>query len=124
MNARLAVSCILLVILAACAYTDQPTRSAMPGGYYYKHEPTNDPLSGATPTNLELPPIPSGCVARVYHIKPRSFSDAPRTKTDWADFLRARGMVFPHGGFAVYFVPTATLIVANTPDQLALLDPF
>ncbi len=124
MNMRPAIFCVSLAALAGCTHTDEPTRSAVWGGYYYKHESSNAPPSGATPTNLELPPVPSGCVVRVYRIKPREFPDAPRTKTDWAEFLRAQGVIFPHGGFAVFFPPTSTLIVANTPDQLRLLDPF
>ena len=121
---RPAIFCLWFAALAGCAPTDQPTHAAVPGGYHYQHEPANAPPSGATPTNLELPPVPSGCVVRVYRIKPREFPDAPRTKTDWAEFLRAQGVVFPRGGFAVFFPPTSTLIVANTPDQLRLLNPF
>ena len=124
MNMHLAILCISFATFTGCVHAAEPTKSASWGGYYYKHEPANAPPSGATPTHLELPPVPAGCVVRVYHVKPREYPGAPRRKTDWAEFLRAQGMVFPRGGFAAYFPPTATLIVANTSDQLALLDPF
>lgn len=117
MTMKTAIFCILAASLAGCAERDQPTRSAVVVGPYVWARP-NDP-----PIYVELPPVPSGCIVRVYQIRPHDFPDAPRTKIDWADWLRAQGMIFPHGGFAAYFPKTGTLIIANTPDQLSLMDP-
>ena len=103
------------LITSAGSATDKPTRSATLGGYSH---------DSPTATHLQLPPVPSGCVVRVYHIGPKAFRDAPRNQTDWAAYLRAQGVTFPRGGFAAYFATSATLIVANTTEQLQLLDPF
>ena len=111
---RIIVLFSVVLITSACA-ADKPTKSATLGGYSH-HSPL--------PTHLQLPPVPSGCLVRVYHISPKAFRDAPRNQTDWAAYLRAQGVIFPRGRFAAYYAPSATLIVANTPEQLQLLDPF
>jgi hypothetical protein len=107
----------LLVALASfgCGAVDRPTRAATPGGYVH---------GSGIATNLQLPPVPSGCIVRIYHVGPNSFPDGPHDRADWAAYFRAQGVIFPRGGFAAFFAPTSTLVVANTPDQLELLDPF
>ena len=104
-----------IALLTSASAADKPTKSATLGGGSH-----NSPL----PTYLQLPPVPSGCLVRVYHISPKALPEANRNKTDWAEYLRALGVTFPRGGFAAYYAPCATLIVANTPEQLKLLDPL
>lgn len=113
--AKLTPSPLQDVLGAAYNAADQPTQVATL--VVYSHD-------SPTPTYLQLPPVPSGCLVRVYHIEPEAFRDSPRNKIDWAPFLRALGVIFPRGGFASYFAASSTLIVANTPEQLQLLDPF
>lgn len=108
--------------LAACTTTDKVTQTATWGGYSPCIPRHPDFIQRAT--NLQLPPVPRGCLTRVYAIPPKWIAGAPREKIDWADFLRSNGVIFPRGGFAIYFPPTSTLIVANTPDQLDLLEPM
>ena len=45
-------------------------------------------------------------------------------KIDWTDYLRSQGIIFPHGGFACYLPSAKILVVANTPEELDLLNPF
>ena len=74
---------------------------------------------------LELPPVPRGCIVRVYPVgRGATFPRALRERTDWADYLRSLGMLFPNGGFATYVAEGSVLIVANTPEQMSLLDPI
>ena len=112
---RIIVLFSVALITSACSAADKPTKAAILGGYSH-HSPL--------PTHLQLPSVPSGCLVRVYHIGPKTLREAPRNQTDWAAYLRAQGVTFPRGGFAAYFAQTSTLIVANTPEQLQLLDPF
>ena len=51
-------------------------------------------------------------------------SRRPRKQTDWADYFRSLGMVFPNGGFAAYHPESEVLVIANTEEQLRLLDPL
>ena len=112
---RIIVFLSLALVTFACSAADKPTQAATLGGYAHDSQ---------TPTHLQLPPVPSGCLVRVYHVGPKAFRDAPRNKIDWAAYLRAQGVIFPRGGFAAYYAPSGALIVANTPEQLQLLDPF
>ena len=114
---RIIIFFLAALITSACV-ADKPTKSATLGGYSH-----SSPLA----THLQLPPVPSGCLVRVYHVSPNSqqwLRDAPRNQIDWTEYLRSLGVIFPRGGFAAYYAPSATLIVANTPECLALLDPF
>ena len=113
---RLLLAVLFFSVLAGCTSTDKATSRAIWGGY--------PSLSAGAPAHLQLPSIPSGCIVCVYHIHPEEFRNAPRNQTDWGAFLRAQGMIFPRGGFAAYFPETSTLVIANTPVQLALLDPI
>jgi hypothetical protein len=111
-----------MAAFAGCTtHRDLPTHSANWGGYSPALRPSQ---AVGTPTFLELPPVPFGCLVRVYHFPARRWQGAPANEVDWTAFLRSQGMIFPRGGFATYFPATSTLILANTPDQLALLDPM
>lgn len=106
-----AICCMALISFAA----DQPTGSAQQS------------VSAAN-TNVtlyyELPPAPAGCLVRVYPINPSNTSKLPIHQTNWVDYLRSLGMQFPKGGFALFIPEKSVLIVANTEEQLALMNPM
>ena len=118
-----------LVVVAASLATEKPKKGA---SYAAVDKPTKWATrvvldADALHTQyLELPLVPRGCVVRVYTIatSPLGFADAPRNQTDWADYLRSLGMIFPNGGFAAYLPEGPCLIVANTAEQLRLFDPI
>ena len=113
---RFIILACLTVTLCNCSVTSKP--AALRATHLVKSNDTGSPLY------FELPPVPPGCVARVYTVNPKAFPDAKGKQTDIADWFRQRGMVFPQGGFAIFLPESSVAILASTPEQLRLLDPF
>jgi hypothetical protein len=113
---RLIILAYLTLTLCSCSVTSKP--DALRATHLVKSNDAGFPLY------FELPPVPPGCVARVYAVNPKTFPEAKGKQTDVADWFRQRGMVFPKGGFAIFLPESSVAILASTPEQLHLLDPM
>ena len=102
-------------LASGCGPPNRPTTSI---GYTY--------YIGHQKGYVQLPACPRGCVVRIYSsaYKNAELSQKDKRQTDWAPSLRSQGMIFPRGGFAYFDRSDGILIVANTPEELKLLDPM
>jgi hypothetical protein len=76
-----------------------------------------------------IPKVSSKCILCIYGpIEPLDFplkgSETFRTKdiNSWQQFLEANGAKFPNGGFAIYFKPTKSLLVATTKENQGVVE--
>jgi hypothetical protein len=93
----------VVLITSACA-ADKPTKSATLAATHTTR------LCRRISNYLRFHPVASFAFITLVR---KAFRDAPRNQTDWAAYLRAQGVIFPRGGFAAYYAPSATLIVAT-----------
>ena len=105
--ARFIISACLTVALCSCSVTSKPTA--------LRETRLEKSIEIGPPIYFELPPVPRGCVARVYAMNPKAFPEAKGKQTDVADWFRQRGMVFPKGGFAIFLPESSVAILASTP---------
>ena len=63
---------------------------------------------------LNIPAVPSTCKLIIYGPLPKGImGDKGEKNTDWGPLLKTIGVLFPPGGFAIFYKPARILVVAT-----------